>query len=88
MEGCVQIGQITKDPKTGKTRIERDWYRQGWVVKDEEAFLLHPDQQSCFLFSYAKWQGMARFGILNAEPQEKGEFDGIKKKTIGRSARP
>ena len=44
MEGCVQIGQITKDPKTGKTRIERDWYRQGWVVKDEEAFLLHPDQ--------------------------------------------
>lgn len=44
MDGYVQIGQITKDPKTGKTRIERDWYRQGWIVKDEEEFLLHPDQ--------------------------------------------
>lgn len=35
----IKIGNYNQ--KTGK--IEREWYRQGYVFKDEEAFLNRPD---------------------------------------------
>lgn len=43
-ETYLKIGSYT--PGTGETEavIDREHYRQGWIVKDEEAFLHYPDK--------------------------------------------
>ncbi len=40
----LKIGSYTPETKDAEADIDREYYRQGWVVKDEEAFLLHPDR--------------------------------------------
>ena len=40
----IQIGYYVPGRDDYEARIERDWCGQGWVVKDEKAFLLYPDQ--------------------------------------------
>ena len=44
----LKVGSYT--PKTEETEaiIDRNYYRQGWIFKDEEAYLHHP-QQVCYV---------------------------------------
>lgn len=43
-EPYLKIGSYTPETEDTEADIDRGYYRQGWVVKDEEAFLLHPDR--------------------------------------------
>lgn len=45
MEGkYIKIGSYTPGTADTKADIGREYYRQGWIFKDEEAFLHCPDQ--------------------------------------------
>ena len=43
-EQYLKIGSYTPESDEVETVIERGYYRQGWIFKDEEAFLHHPDK--------------------------------------------
>lgn len=38
----LKIGNYVPASAGQEAIIERDWYGQGWIVKDEDAFLNHP----------------------------------------------
>lgn len=40
----LKIGSYTPGTGDQDASVERDWYRQGYIFKDEEAFLHHPEQ--------------------------------------------
>ena len=40
----LKIGNYVPASAGQEAIIERDWYGQGWIVKDEDAFLNHPDK--------------------------------------------
>ena len=43
-EQYLKIGSYTPETDGAEAVIERDYFRQGWIVKDEEAFLHYPDK--------------------------------------------
>ena len=40
----LKIGTYVPETEEKDAVIQRDYYRQGWIFKDEEAFLFHADQ--------------------------------------------
>ena len=40
----LKIGSYTPETEDTEAVIDRGYYRQGWIVKDEEAFRIHPDR--------------------------------------------
>lgn len=47
-EVYLKVGGYTPENEEQEAIIEREYYRQGWIFKDEEAFLLYPDQ-ACYV---------------------------------------
>lgn len=43
-ESYLKIGSYTPETEDQEAVIDRGYYRQGWIFKDEEAFRLHPEQ--------------------------------------------
>ena len=43
-ESYLKIGSYTPETEDQEAVIDRGYYRQGWIFKDEEAFHLHPEQ--------------------------------------------
>ena len=43
-ESYLKIGSCTPETEDQEAVIDREYYRQGWIFKDEEAFRLHPEQ--------------------------------------------
>ena len=43
-EQYLKIGSYTPETDETEAIIERDYFQQGWIVKDEEAFLKFPDK--------------------------------------------
>ena len=43
-ETYLKVGGYTPETEDTEAVIDRDYYRQGWIFKDEEAFLHHPDK--------------------------------------------
>lgn len=43
-ESYLKIGSYTPETEAQEAIIDREYYRQGWIFKDEEAFRLHPEQ--------------------------------------------
>ena len=43
-ESYLKIGSYTPETEDQEAVIDRGYYRQGWIIKDEEAFRLHPEQ--------------------------------------------
>src|SRR5699024_2624843 len=43
-ESYLKIGSYTPGTEDQEAVIDRGYYRQGWIFKDEEAFLHHPEQ--------------------------------------------
>ena len=43
-ESYLKIGSYTPETEVQEAVIDRGYYRQGWIFKDEEAFRLHPEQ--------------------------------------------
>ena len=43
-ESYLKIGSYTPETEDQEAFIDRGYYRQGWIIKDEEAFRLHPEQ--------------------------------------------
>ena len=43
-ESYLKIGSYTPETEEQEAVIDREYYRQGWIFKDEEAFLHHPEQ--------------------------------------------
>lgn len=39
----LKVGGYTPENDGREAVIDREYYGQGWIFKDEEAFLLHPD---------------------------------------------
>lgn len=44
MEKYLKVGSYTPSTKERDAVIDREYYRQGYIFKDEEAFLHHPEQ--------------------------------------------
>lgn len=44
MSGFIKIGEYTPGTEENEEVIEREYYGQGLIVKDEEAFLNYPDK--------------------------------------------
>ena len=40
----LKIGSYTPETEEQEAVIDRGYYRQGWIFKDEEAFLHHPER--------------------------------------------
>ena len=40
----LKIGTYVPETEDKEAVIQREYYRQGWIFKDEEAFLSHADQ--------------------------------------------
>lgn len=40
----LMVGSYTPEAGDEEAVIDRDYYRQGWIVKDEDAFLHHPER--------------------------------------------
>lgn len=40
----LKVGSYTPETEKQEAVIDREYYRQGWIFKDEDAFLHHPDQ--------------------------------------------
>ena len=40
-ESYLKIGSYTPETEDQEAVIDRGYYRQGWIFKDEEAFRLH-----------------------------------------------
>ena len=40
----LMIGSYIPETEDQEAVIDREYYRQGWIFKDEEAFRLHPEQ--------------------------------------------
>ena len=40
----LKVGTYVPETEDKEAVIQRDYYRQGWIFKDEEAFLSHADQ--------------------------------------------
>lgn len=40
----LKVGSYTPETEDTEAVIDREYYRQGWILKDEEAFLHHPDK--------------------------------------------
>lgn len=40
----LKVGNYVPPSSGQEAMIERGWYGQGWVFKDEDAFLNHPDK--------------------------------------------
>lgn len=47
-ESYLKIGSYTPETEDQEAVIDREYYRQGWIFKDEEAFRLHP-KQVCYV---------------------------------------
>ena len=43
-ETYLKVGGYTPETEDTEAVIDRDYYRQGWIFKDEEAFLHYPDK--------------------------------------------
>ena len=43
-ESYLKIGSYIPETEDQEDVIDRGYYRQGWIFKDEEAFRLHPEQ--------------------------------------------
>ena len=43
-ESYLKIGSYTPETEDQEAVIDRGYYRQGWIFKDEEAFRLHPER--------------------------------------------
>ena len=43
-ESYLKICSYTPETEDQEAVIDRGYYRQGWIIKDEEAFRLHPEQ--------------------------------------------
>ena len=43
-EKYLKVGGYVPETETKAAVVDRDYYRQGWIFKDEEAFLLHADR--------------------------------------------
>lgn len=43
-ESYLKIGSYTPETEDQEAVIDRGYYRQGWIFKNEEAFRLHPEQ--------------------------------------------
>ena len=43
-ENYLKVGSYTPETADTEAAIERDYFQQGWIVKDEEAFLHYPDK--------------------------------------------
>ena len=43
-ENYCKIGSYTPGTDEQEAVIDREYFRQGWIFKDEEAFLRHPDK--------------------------------------------
>ena len=43
-ESYLKIGSYTPETEDQEAVIDREYYRQGWIFKDEEAFLHHPER--------------------------------------------
>lgn len=43
-ESYLKIGSYTPETEDQEAVLDRGYYRQGWIFKDEEAFRLHPEQ--------------------------------------------
>lgn len=40
----LKVGSYTPETEEAEAVIDREYYQQGWIFKDEEAFLHHPDK--------------------------------------------
>lgn len=42
----IMVGELLPEGESTSTKrkFDRGWFRQGWVFKDEQAFLFHPSQ--------------------------------------------
>ena len=47
-ESYLKIGSYTPETEDQEAVIDRGYYRQGWIFKDEEAFRLHP-KRVCYV---------------------------------------
>ena len=47
-ESYLKIGSYTPETEDQEAVIDRGYYRQGWIFKDEEAFRLHP-KRGCYV---------------------------------------
>lgn len=43
-ESYLKVGSYTPETEEQEAVIDREYYRQGWIFKDEEAFLHHPER--------------------------------------------
>ena len=43
-ESYLKVGSYTPETEDQEAVIDREYYRQGWIFKDEEAFRLHPER--------------------------------------------
>ena len=43
-ESYLKIGSYTPETEDQEAVIDRGYYRQGWIFKDEEAFRLYPER--------------------------------------------
>lgn len=42
----IMVGELLPEETSAPTKqkIDRGWHQQGWIFKDEQAFLFHPSQ--------------------------------------------
>lgn len=66
----LKVGSYTPETEEQETVIDRAYYRQGWIFKDEEAFLHHPDRV-CYVpeLSDAAYTREDFMGLCNAQEE-------------------
>lgn len=64
----LKVGSYTPETEETEAIIDRDYYRQGWIFKDEEAYLHHP-QQVCYVpeLSDAAYTRQAFLDLCNGQ---------------------
>lgn len=66
----LKIGSYTPETEEQEAVIDRGYYRQGWIFKDEEAFLHHPDRV-CYVpeLSDAAYTRKDFMGLCNGQEE-------------------
>lgn len=59
----LKIGTYVPETEENEAVIKREYYRQGWIFKDEEAFLFHADQV-CYVPELSD-EGYTRQGFMD-----------------------
>ena len=71
-ESYLKIGSYTPETEDQEAVIDRGYYRQGWIFKDEEAFRLHPEQV-CYELSDEGYTRQDFLAMCNGQ-EELAEF--------------